>query len=290
MQSKTVLITGANSGIGKATAIGLAKQGATIIMVCRNKEKGEAARQEIIKESSNPNIHLELCNLSSHASIKKCTAEIRSKYKSIDVLINNAGAIFGSHQLTEDGLEQTFGLNHIGYFLFTHYVLDLVKAGKDKRIVNVASLAHKMVLGGIPWGDLQLRNVKYRQLNAYALSKLYNIYFTKILAQKLAAENTGITVNCLHPGTVFTGFGESGSKFFARLVKFGGPLLAKPHNGAKTSIYLASSPDVAKITGQYFAHGRQAHITRLAKNMESAQKIWDISMELTGLVQYGDLM
>ena len=286
MQSKIIVITGANSGIGKATATGLAQQGATIVMVCRSAERGEAARQEVIKSSSNANVFLELCDLSSHESIKDCAKRIRANYDYIDVLINNAGAIFGEHQLTEDGLERTFGLNHMGYFLFTHYMLDLVKAGKAKRIVNVASLAHKMA-GAIPWGDLQLKNVKYRQFPAYAWSKLYNIYFTKILAEKLADEQTGITVNCLHPGTVYTGFGGSGSKFFAALVKVGGPLLAKPKSGAKTSIYLATSPQVETVTGTYFAHRRKASISTQAKSRANAERLWDKSMELAGFEEYG---
>lgn len=285
--SKIIVITGSNSGIGKATAEELAKQGASIIMVCRNLVEGEKARQEIIKNTSNTKITLEYCDLSSHASIKECSKVLHSKYKSIDVLINNAGAIFGEHKLTVDGLEQSFGLNHMGYFLFTHYVLDLVKAGREKRIVVVASLAHKLVRGGVPWGDLQLNNVTYRQMNAYALSKLYNIYFTKILAQKLTYEHTDITVNCLHPGTVYTGFGQSGSKFFAALVKLGGPLLATPQNGAKTSVYLATAPEVKNVTGQYFAHRKKAGITALAKSMENAQRLWDKSMEIAGFKEYG---
>ncbi|BDS11371.1 SDR family oxidoreductase [Aureispira anguillae] len=284
--SKIVVITGANSGIGKATTIELAKQGGTIVMVCRNEARGEAARQEVIKASANANVFLELCDLTAHESIRACSQNIRNKYSHIDILINNAGGIFGEHQLTVDGLEQTFGLNHMGYFLFTHYMLDLVKKGTQKRIVNVASLAHKMA-PAIPWGDLQLNNVKYRQFPAYALSKLYNIYFTQFLAKKLANEETGITVNCLHPGTVYTGFGATGSKFFAKLVKIGGPLLATPENGAKTSVYLATSPDVAKVTGVYYAHRKKARITKQAKNFENARRIWSKSMELAGLDVYG---
>jgi NAD(P)-dependent dehydrogenase (short-subunit alcohol dehydrogenase family) len=286
MQSKVVVITGANSGIGKATAVELAQQGATIVMVCRSKERGEAARQDVIKASSNSSVFLELCDLSSHDSIKECSKRIHESYTYIDVLINNAGAIFGNHKLTVDGLEQTFGLNHMGYFLFTHYMLDLVKAGAVKRIVNVASLAHKMA-GQIPWGDLQLKNAKYRQFPAYASSKLYNIFFTKVLAKKLLNEGSDITVNCLHPGTVYTGFGGSGSKFFARLVKIGGRFLAKPEDGAKTSIYLATSPKVDHITGGYFAHRKKAKITKTAQSMEFAQRLWDKSMELAGFEEYG---
>jgi NAD(P)-dependent dehydrogenase (short-subunit alcohol dehydrogenase family) len=286
MNSKIVLITGANSGIGKATAIQLAQQGKTLVLVCRSQQRGEVALKEIIAASSNQNVFLHLCDLSSHASIVECTKGIRQKFDYIDVLINNAGAIFGKHQLTVDGLEQSFGLNHMGYFLFTHYLLDLIKAGNDKRIVNVSSLAHKMV-AFIPWGDLQLCNVKYSQLKAYALSKLYNIYFTKVLAQKLSDENTGITVNCLHPGTIYSGFGASGSKFFANLVKVGGPLLGKPASGAKTSVFLATSDKVDKVTGQYFAHRRKAWVTSKAKDMKKAERLWERSMQLAGIGDYG---
>lgn len=289
MKPKIIVITGANSGIGKATTQELAKQGATIIMVCRNMEEGEKVRQEIMQVSSNNNISLEHCDLSSHESIKLCTKLLHAKYQYIDVLINNAGAIFGEHKLTEDGLEQTFGLNHMGYFLFTHYMLALIKAGQEKRIVNVASLAHKFVRNGVPWGDLQLKNIQYKQMQAYGLSKLYNIYFTKILAKKMTYGQTGITVNCLHPGTVYTGFGQSGSKFFAALVKLGGPLLATPQNGAKTSVFLASSKDVKNVTGQYFAHQKKAKTSSLAKDMEGAERLWNKSMELAGFEEYGYL-
>lgn len=288
MTAPLIVITGANSGIGKATALALAKKGNRIVMVCRNKERGIAAQEDVIEESGNKEVFLELCDLASHASIKACSVVMHEKYKAIDVLINNAGGIFGSHQLTKDGLERTFGLNHMGYFLFTHYMLDLVKAGREKRIVSVASIAHKMT-SSIPWGDLQLRNIKYRQFQAYALSKLYNIYFTKILAQKMLDEKTGITVNCLHPGSIYTGFGSSGSKAFAKLVELGGRFLPKPETGAKTSVYLATATEVATVTGTYYAHGKKASITKLAKNKEAAQRIWDKSMELAKIESYGQV-
>ncbi len=286
MRTPLIVITGANSGIGKATALALAKKGNRIVLVCRSEARGLAAQQEVIKESGNQQVFLELCDLASHASIKACSLVMHQKYKAIDILINNAGSIFGSHQLTEDDLEMTFGLNHMGYFLFTHYMLDLVKAGKEKRIVSVASIAHKMT-SSIPWGDLQLRNINYRQFQAYALSKLYNIYFTKILAQKMLDEKTGITVNCLHPGSIYTGFGSSGSKAFAKLVQVGGRFLPKPKTGAKTSVYLATAPEVAAVTGTYYAHGRKARISRLAKNKKAAQRIWDKSMDLANIESYG---
>lgn len=286
MTAPIIVITGANSGIGKATALALAKQGNQVVMICRSKERGLAAQQEIIKESGNNNVTLELCDLASHESIKSCSLVMHQKYRAIDVLINNAGGIFGKHQLTKDGLEMTFGLNHMGYFLFTHYMLDLVKAGTGKRIVSVASLAHK-IPSSIPWGDLQLRNVSYRQFKAYGLSKLYNIYFTKVLAKKLLDEGTGITVNCLHPGSIYTGFGASGSKAFAKLVQLGGRFLPKADTGAKTSVYLATAEEVASVTGTYYAHGKKARISRLAKDKKAAQRIWDKSMELANIKSYG---
>lgn len=288
MTAPLIVITGANSGIGKATALALAKKGNRIVMVCRNEARGMAAQKDIIAGSGNKEVYLELCDLASHASIKACSELMHQKYKAIDVLINNAGGIFGAHELTEDGLERTFGLNHMGYFLFTHYMLDLVKAGREKRIISVASLAHKMVFN-IPWGDLQLRNVNYRQFQAYGLSKLYNIYFTKILAQKMLDEKTGIIVNCLHPGSIYTGFGASGSKAFAKLVEIGGRFLPKPKTGAKTSVYLATAAEVAEVTGVYYAHGKKAGISKLAKNKEAAQRIWDKSLELAKIESYGNI-
>lgn len=286
MTAALIVITGANSGIGKATALALAKKGNRIVMICRSEARGLAAQQDIVEESGNKQVFLELCDLASHASIKACSIVLHQKYKSIDILINNAGGIFGAHQLTEDGLERTFGLNHMGYFLFTHYMLDLVKAGSGKRIISVASIAHKMT-SSIPWGDLQLRNIRYRQFQAYALSKLYNIYFTKILAQKMLDEKTGITVNCLHPGSIYTGFGTSGSKAFAKLVQVGGRFLPKPKTGAKTSVYLATAAALSTVTGAYYAHGKKAGISRLAKNKEAAQRIWDKSLELANIESYG---
>ncbi|MCH2022922.1 MAG: SDR family oxidoreductase [Saprospiraceae bacterium] len=279
-----ILVTGANSGIGKSTAIGLAQLGKTIIMVCRSQERGEIARKEIIFKSKNENIFLELCDLSSHSSILECTKRIRKKFGYLDVLINNAGAIFGQHELTEDGLEKTFGLNHMGYFLFTHYSLDLLKAGTTKRIINVASLAHKFVFN-IPWSDLQLTSLKYKQLKSYSLSKLYNIYFTTILAQKLKADN--ITVNCLHPGIIYSGFGASGTNFFSALVKIGGPFLSSPTKGARTSIYLATSTDVNEESGCYFVRQKKAKTTIIARNMDNAKRLWDMTIELAGISEYG---
>ena len=281
---KTIVISGANSGIGKATALDLAKLGHRLVLICRSEQRGKAAVESLIHDSKNNAIELFLCDLSNQASIAACGQAIRAKYDAIDILINNAGAIFGQHQLNNSGLEQTFALNHMGYFLLTHELLGLIKQGTGKRIVNVASIAHKFTRK-IAWGDLQLQHLKYKQMKAYSLSKLYNIYFTRVLAERLKSDD--ITVNCFHPGTIYSGFGASGSDFFAKLVQVGGPLLSKPSLGAKTAVYLAISPKVATQSGQYFAHRRKAHSSRLSKNKQQAERLWDSSMSYAQLREYG---
>ncbi len=283
MKDKIILISGANSGIGKATAMALAKENAQIIMQCRSAERGEAARKEVIAATGNNNIDLILCDLASHESIRKSSETIRQKYSHIDVLVNNAGGIFGKKELSPDNLEYTLGLNHMGYFLNTHYLLDMVKAGGMKRIVNVSSLAHKFVLK-IDWDNLQGEKT-YGQLYQYGLSKLFNIFFTQELAKRYASE--GIITNCLHPGTVNTGFGSTGGGFFKKLVEVGRRFLTPADKGAETSVFLASSKEAAKINGIYFANKKPGNLSRLAKNEEAARKVWDKSMEWAGISEFG---
>ncbi len=286
MKGKIVVITGANSGIGKATATALARKGATIYMVCRNRRRAEIARQEIIETTKNKNIELMLCDLSSMGSIEEFGYSIRNHVDHIDVLINNAGAVFGHRQISLDGLELSFALNHVGYFLCTHYLLDLIRKGNDKRIINVASIGHKSIKK-INFNDLQ--NVgKYRQLKVYCESKLYNIYFTKQLAKKL--KNEGITVNCLHPGVVSTNFGNSANWYLRAMMPLGRNFMITPEKGAETSIYLASSKEVKGITGEYFVKMKVTKPTKLALNEDYARKIWDITMNLTGLKEYGKII
>jgi len=283
VKNKIVLISGANSGIGKATASALAKEGAQVVMLCRSFERGEAARKEIIATSGNQNVDLLCCDLASHESIKSFSEAFRQKYSHIDVLINNAGGIFGKKELSSDGFEYTVGLNHLGYFLTTHYLLDLVKAGEMKRIVNVSSLAHKFVFN-IDWNNLQGEK-SYGQLYQYGLSKLFNIYFTKELANRLQADS--IAVNCLHPGTVNTGFGSTAGGFFKRLVNLGRSFLTPPNKGAETSVFLASSPEVKRISGEYFSNKKKAATSKLAKNEEFARRLWDKSLEWTKIEEFG---
>lgn len=288
MEGKIVLITGANSGLGKETARVLANKGAQIILVCRNKARGEAAREELIKATNNTNISLEICDLSSKDSIHNCGLSIRQKYNHIDVLVNNAGAIFGTRATNSEGLERTFALNIMGYFRFTHYMLDLLKNGTDKRIVNVASYAHNFAKK-IPWDDLQFETTPYRQLYVYGLSKLYDIYFTRQLAKIMDTQKTGITVNAVHPGTVHSNFGKSGSKLFYLGFKIASPFYDNVQKGAKMAIHMASSPEVEGINGAYYAHMKAGKLTLLAQNDQNAKRLWDICMNLAAIETYGIL-
>lgn len=283
MKGKIVLITGANSGIGKETAKALAKKGAIIYMVCRSRKRGEEAKKEIIKETGNKEIHIRLCDLSSIGSIQEYGLKLREELSHIDVLINNAGALFGARQLTLDGLEMTFALNHVGYFLNTHYLLDLVRKGTDKRIINVASVAHKTI-SKVNFNDLQSEK-KYAQMTVYGLSKLYNIYFTRELARRVKDE--GITVNCLHPGVVSTNFGNTANWYMRIAMPLGRKFMISANKGASTSVYLASSPNVAGITGEYFDKGKPTPPSKLARNYENARQIWDMTRAITGIVEYG---
>ena len=285
MQNKIVVITGANSGIGKATALEIAKMGAHVVMVCRSAERGEAAMKEVIEMSGNQKVDLMLCDVASQESIKVFGAAFRKNYSHIDVLINNAGGIFGKRQLSPEGLEYTFALNHMGYFLLTHELLDLVRAGDTKRIVNVSSLAHKLVLK-MDWDNIQGEKT-YGQLYNYGLSKLFNIWFTQELSKKLESE--GITVNCLHPGTINSGFGSTAGGFFKRLVSFGGRFLNSPKKGAATSVFLATSSDVQGKTGDYYSNKRKAKISAMAQKESEAKHLWELSMELGKLEEYGVL-
>ncbi len=283
MKGKSVLITGANSGIGKETAKTLSREGATIHMVCRSRKRAEDAKKDIIKYSKNDDVHIHLCDLASIGSIKEYGLKLREEIDSLDVLINNAGAMFGSRQLTLDGLEMTFALNHMGYFLNTHYLLDLIRKGSMKRIISVASVGHRSV-SKIDFNDLQ-SSKRYSQIPVYGRSKLYNIYFTQILADKIKDE--GIMVNCLHPGVVSTNFGNTANWYMKVALPLGRRFMINATKGATTSVYLASSPKVNGITGKYFDKGKIAEPSKLARKREHAQRIWDITMDICGINEFG---
>lgn len=276
MNNKLCVITGANSGIGFETAKELAHQGAFIVMVCRNEDKAEIARQDILSESTGSGVDIVLCDFSSQADIRRATKEIMATYKIIDVLINNHGFVAGSYNETVEGLEETFGVNHIGYFLFTNLLLDHIKAADHARIINVASEAHRSA-SKFNADDLQLKN-NYSTWKAYANSKLYNILFTVELAHRL--KGTSVTANSLHPGVIASNFGKSSTALIKIFWKIAKPFMKTNKQGAQTTIYLATSDEVAEVNGAYFKDSKVVTPTNQAFDKEAAEKLWEISEAL----------
>lgn len=278
MQGKVCLITGASSGVGQATALGLARMGAHVALVSRDAKKGAAVRDALVAASGNQAIDLLQADLSSQESIRQLAQIVLATYPQLDVLINNAGGVQGKRELTADGLERTFAVNHLAYFLLTNLLLDHLKASGAARIVSVSSEAHRMT--GIDFANLQGER-RYSMWTAYGQSKLANILFTTELARRL--QGTAVTANCVHPGFVASRFGTGGGSFWEWGIKLAAPFAISPTQGAQTSIYLASSPQVEGVSGQYFAKCRLAQTTKAAQNADDARRLWEISAQLTHL-------
>lgn len=279
MQDKVCLITGANAGIGRATALELAQQGAQVVMVCRSQERGEAAQAEIIRATGNKSVDLILADLSAQAEVRRAAAEFQSRYDRLHILVNNAGAFFNQRLESADGLEMTFALNHLGYFLLTNRLLEQLRAAAPSRVINVSSDAYKGAR--LDFDDLQAKR-RYRGFSAYAASKLANILFTIELAGRL--QGTGITVNALHPGFVASNFGLNNGGVVRFSVKLFQRLFAiSEEAGAETPLYLATSAEVAGITGKYFVKKKATPLTGQAQDMAAAKRLWQVSEQLTGL-------
>lgn len=278
MQGKVCLITGATNGIGKSTAQGLARMGATVVIVGRDAHKTAEVVAEIRAASGNSTVDSLLADLSSQADVRRLADEFKSKYDQLHVLINNAGATFMKRTLSVDGLEMTFALNHLAYFLLTNVLLDTITASAPARIINVSSGAYSS--GKIEFDNLQGER-KY-SLSAYVNSKLANVLFTIELARRL--EGTGITANTLHPGFTSTGFGSNNPGILMKLIQAVVPLIAQPsEKGAETSIYLASAPEVQSISGKYFVDRIVTQVTSQAMDLATAKKLWEVSAELVHL-------
>ncbi|TMI07536.1 SDR family oxidoreductase [Candidatus Bathyarchaeota archaeon] len=278
MKDKVVMVTGANSGIGKAASLALAKMGATIVMVARSKERGEAARSEIIRKSQNNAVDLLLADLSSLKSVRILASEFQKKYSQLHVLINNAGLFNQRRRVSADGYENTFATNYLAPFLLTNLQLDLLKASAPSQIINVSSVGHYN--GHINFDDLTLEN-DYGGWKAYGQSKLALVLFTHELAKKL--QGTGVTVNAVHPGTVATNIwsrplGPVG--FIMALPKM---FMTSPEQGAETIVYLASSPDAKGLNGEYVEKRKVKKSSDESYDEEIAQRLWDVSAKLTRL-------
>jgi retinol dehydrogenase 12 len=269
MNGKTVVITGASSGIGLETARELKRRGARIVMVVRNQARGEAAAASI------GGADLVLADLYALGDVRRAGAEIRDRFGKIDVLVNNAGLIHATRELTVDGFERTFALNHLAAFLLTYELRDAVTS----RIVTVASMAHRFAR--FDWDDLPGMTKWRSETMVYGTSKLCNIWFARECARRMRPH--GVTSNSLHPGAVASNFGASGSWLYRYGTKIVKPFLLTSEEGARTSVYLASSPDVEGVTGQYFAKCQIAEPTKRAQNDEDARRLWALSERLCGV-------
>ena len=278
MQGKTVVITGATSGIGEVAACVLAQHGARIVLVARDHVRGQRMLERLEAVASGRNHVVHYANLSRLAEMKRVAEAIAASEERIDVLINNAGALFPTRQVTGDALEMTFAINHIAYFVMTNLLLGRLKATPGARIVSTASNAHERA--NLDFDDLQLEK-GYSGLRMYGRSKLMNILFTRELSNRLAG--TGVTANCLHPGFVATRFADTGGGLWSWLVRGAKKFALTPQEGAKTLIYLASSPAVDGITGKYFHECKQVMPTARAQNDADAHRLWEISLQLSGL-------
>src|SRR6266545_6339542 len=278
MNGKICLITGGTNGIGKSTAQGLARMGATVVIVGRNAQKTSQVVEEIRAASGNKNVDSLLADLSSQQDIRHLAIEFKSKYSQLHVLLNNAGAVFMKRQLSVEGIEMTFAVNHLASFLLTDLLLDTIKASAPARIINVSSDVHAS--GKIEFDNLQ--GERAYSPKAYDNSKLANILFTMELAHHL--EGTGVTVNALYPGFVATGFAKNNGRVIAALVSIFAPLVARsPAKGAETSIYLASSPSVEGMTGKYFYDSHVIPAAPQATDMVVARQLWDVSAKMVHL-------
>lgn len=271
------MITGANSGIGKATALGLAKLGATLVFVCRDKARAEEAVLEIKEKTGNDSIDLILTDLSSQKEIHNLVVEFNKRYDGLDVLINNAGVNLHKQILTEDGIESTFAVNYLAQFMLSNLLFNKLKNGNPARIINVASSVQAK---SIDFDDLNGNN-HYRQLKAYAQSKLAVILFTHEFARRI--KGTGVTVNCLHPGYVKTNMIRKFRPFVKYFYHLVGLFLLTPKKGAKTSIYLASSKEVNGVSGKYFKRKKEKKSGKASYDKSLAEHLWDISVKLTNV-------
>ncbi|MBT6433183.1 MAG: SDR family oxidoreductase [Deltaproteobacteria bacterium] len=278
LNNKIVLITGATNGIGKQTAEAIAPSGATLVIVGRNPEKTAQLTAELQSMPGAGKIHSLIADLSSQADIRKLAEEFKSSFSRLDILINNAGALFTSHETTVDGYERTWALNHLNYFLLTTLLKDLLLASAPARIVNVSSDAHKPAK--MLWNDLQFNQATFASgWPAYCQSKLANILFTKELSRKLAG--TGVITNCLHPGFVNTGFAKNNGKLAKAAMLISRPFQRNALKGAETVIWAATSIDAGKLSGEYLYDCKVRKPTRTARDVADAKRLWSLSEEMT---------
>ncbi|XP_063967091.1 retinol dehydrogenase 11-like [Lytechinus pictus] len=278
LDGKTVIITGCNTGIGRESAKDLAKRGARVIMACRNIEKAEEARLDVVRVSGSSNVVVKKLDLASMKSIRKFAEDIKKEEKQLNILLNNAGIMMCPRWETEDGFEMQLGTNHLGHFLLTLLLLDLIKSSAPSRIVNVSSAAHDR--GSMHFDDILLKK-SYGPMKAYGQSKLANILFTRELARQL--KGTGVTCYSLHPGVINTELVRHFPSYAAPLLFLGSAFLKTPEQGAQTNIYCCVDEKAGQETGLYYKDCATATPTKAAQDNEAAKKLWDLSLKLVGL-------
>jgi NAD(P)-dependent dehydrogenase (short-subunit alcohol dehydrogenase family) len=279
MDGRTVIITGGNSGVGKATATAVAAAGARTLITARDEARGRRALDDVRRASGSDLVELVVFDLADLGSVREAAAEISARCEQIHVLVNNAGLVLSDRTVTRDGFETTFAINHLGPFLLTQLLTDRLVASAPARVVTVSSTAHNSARTGLDFDDLQ-SEVGYSAMQVYGRSKLANILFANELSRRLVG--TGVTSNSLHPGVVATGFGRDDDTsgvlaFGLKLIK---PFILTPDKGARTSVYLASSPEVADVTGKYFVKCREKAPSAAAQDPAAATLLWSISEAL----------
>ena len=279
LNNKTVVISGATNGIGKAAAIELSKENPKLLFTYRNQSLADELLAEIKDISPSTQVQSVYCDFSDQDSIKKCTNEINDLCTNIDVLINNAGVVNTSYHETGEGIENTFAVNHLGYFLFTNLLLQKLKGDDEARIVNVSSAAHSFVKE-MQWEDINFKNNFGQGLKPYGQSKLANLLFTRYLSIKLSTEN--ISVNAIHPGAVNTSLGSQNKAWYSKPLRLIlRPFFRSPLKGAESIIYLATKQNDG-VTGEYFVDSKIHKSSSYSKNLEEAHKLWGLSEELVG--------
>ena len=278
LDGKYVLVTGATSGMGKVTARRLAEQGATVVVTGRNAEKTQSAVQEIQKQAPQSAVRSLVADLTSLAQVGALAQAYRDSYPRLDALIHNAGGMFGKRQLSGDGLEMTFALNHFAPFLLTSLLLDTLKASAPSRIVTIASAQHAGKQ--VPFEDMT-HEKGYKPLEVYAESKLMAIMFTYALARRL--QGTNVTANTLHPGVVATNFGKDAGGIWPAMFTVLAPFELSPQKGAQTALYLASSPEVADVSGEYFVKSKPARSSKESYDVAAQERLWTLSEQVIGL-------